>query len=195
MKKLILKIISVIIAFFLGILIMGHYMSAGNNELMDSMAKASLPLVSVVLNGREMNRMHGHVGEMDGKSIRGDVIPLPEDRKLSIVVDPYETTVSHIFYEVRSLDHERLIEDTEAGFTIRSNRIEAELPIKDLLDPGEEYALIIQLETEKGATISYYSRIANIGENSLDACLEFAKIWHDATYDKENKVRDRKSVV
>ena len=188
MKKLILKIISVIIAFFLGILIMGHYMSAGNNELMDSMAKASLPLVSVVLNGREMNRMHGHVGEMDGKSIRGDVIPLPEDRKLSIVVDPYETTVSHIFYEVRSLDHERLIEDTEAGFTIRSNRIEAELPIKDLLDPGEEYALIIQLETEKGATISYYSRIANIGENSLDACLEFAKIWHDATYDKENKV-------
>lgn len=188
MKKLILKIISVIFAFLLGILIMGRYMSAGNNELMDSMAKASLPLVSVLLDGQELNRMHGYVGEMDGSSIRGDVVPLPQDRKLSILVDPYETSIQHIYYEVRSLDHARLIEDTEVGFSVRSNRIEAELPIKDLLDLEEEYALIIQLETEEGKIISYYTRIANIGENSLKASLEFAKIWHDATFDKENQV-------
>lgn len=188
MKKLILRIVFVTAAFLLGILIMGRYMSAGNNELMDSMAKASFPLVSVLLDGQEMNRMHGYVGEMDGSSVRGDVVPLPGDRKLSILVDAYETDIQHIYYEVRSLDHKRLIEDTEVGFAIKSNRIEAELSIKDLLDTGREYALIIQLETADGEMISYYTRIANIGENSLKASLEFAKIWHDAAFDKENKV-------
>lgn len=188
MKKLILKIISVVFAFFLGIFIMGYRMMAGNDELMDSMAEAALPLVSIVLDGQEYNTMHGYVGEMDGQSIRGDVIPLPEDRKLSIVVDPYATHVERIFYEVRTLDHSRLIEDTEAGYSVKSDRLEAELSIKDLLDEGEEYALIIQLETEEGQKISYYTRIANIGKTRLAECLDFAMTWHDATFDKENQV-------
>ena len=188
MKKLILKIISVVAAFFLGIFIMGYQMTAGNDDLMDSMAEATLPLVSFVMDGQELNTMHGYVGEMDGKSIRGDVIPLPEDRKLSIVVDPYETRVEHIYYEVRTLDHSRLIEDTEAGYSLNSNRLEAELNIKDLLDEGEEYALVIQLETDQDQIISYYARIANIGETRLNQCLDFAFVWHDAAFDKENMV-------
>lgn len=186
MKKLILKIASIVLAFFLGILIMGYRMMGGNSDLMDSMAEATLPIVSVVLDGQEYNTMHGYLGEMDGQSIRGDVIPLPEDRRLSIVVDPYETSVKRIYYEIRTLDHSRLIEDTEVGFSVKSNRLEAELPIKDLLDNGEEYALIIQLETEQGQTIAYYTRIANIGATRLAECLEFAMNWHDATFDKEN---------
>ncbi len=188
MKKLILKIVSMILAFVLGAGLMGYYMMAGNNELMDSMAEATLPLVSVVLNGQKYNTMHGYVGEMDGKSIRGDVIPLPEDRKLSIMVELYGASVEHLFYEVRSLDHTRLVENTEVDFTVKDGRLEAELPIKDLLDEGQEHALILRLQTGSRQEISYYTRIANIGENRLEECLEFAKVWHEATFDKENTV-------
>lgn len=188
MKKLILKIISMVLAFFLGMVIMGHYMMAGNNELMDSMAEASLPLVSVMLNGQQYNTMHGYTGAMKGGFIRGDVVPLPEDRRLTILADLYGRSVEHLFYEVRSLDHSRLIEDTEAEFTISEDRLEAELPIKDLLDEGEEYALIIQLQMANASTVSYYTRIAYIGENHLTECMEFARVWHDATFDKENMV-------
>ena len=142
MKKLILKIISVIAAFVLGLLFMGHRMTGGNDDLMDSMAEATLPMVTFVVDGQEYNTMHGYTQEMDGKSIRGDVIPLPEDRKLSVVVDPYQTTINRITYEVRTLDHERLIEDTEVGFLMNNHRIETLLSIKNLLEEGEEYALI-----------------------------------------------------
>ena len=188
MKKLILKIASVVLAFFLGLVFMGYRMSAGNRELMDSMADATLPLVSVVMDGQEYNTMHGYTGEMDGQTIRGDVIPLPEDRKLTIAIDPYETEIQRVCYEVRSLDHTRLIEDTEVGYSAKSGRLEAVLSIVDLLEEGEEYALIIQLETAQGQLISYYTRIANIGETRLAQCLDFAMTWHDATFDKENLV-------
>ncbi|MCI8416211.1 MAG: hypothetical protein HFI33_01710 [Lachnospiraceae bacterium] len=188
MKKLILKIISIILAFLLGAGLMGYYMMAGNNELMDSMSEATLPLFSVVLNGQKYNTMHGYLGEMDGQFIRGDVIPLPEDRKLSISADLYGNTVKHLFYEVRSLDHNRLVENTEVEFNVKDGQLEAELPIKDLLDEGQEHALILRVQTGNQKVISYYTRIANIGETRLEECLEFARIWHEATFDKENTV-------
>ena len=188
MKKLILKILSIVLAFFLGVVLMGHYMMAGNNELMDSMAEASLPLVSVMLEGQRYNTMHGYTGDMEGKYIRGDVVPLSEDRKLSIAADLYGASVESLFYEVRSLDHSRLIEDTEVEFQLTEDRLEAELPIKDLLDEGEEYALIIQLQMADETLVSYYTRIAYIGENHLSDCMEFARVWHEATFDKENTV-------
>ena len=57
MKKLILKIISVLAAFFLGIVFMSYMQSAGNRDLTDSMASATLPLVYLEQGGRQLNLM------------------------------------------------------------------------------------------------------------------------------------------
>ena len=60
MKKLVLKVLSILAAFVLGILGMSYYMTAGNADLTDSMAEATLPLIYMEQDGRLMNLMHGY---------------------------------------------------------------------------------------------------------------------------------------
>ena len=100
MKKLILKILSILAAFFLGIFYMGYTLSAGNRDLTDSMADATLPLIYLEQNGRQVNMLHGYTQTMNGSMLREAVLPLPEDRKVGISIQSPNLEVEEIFYEI-----------------------------------------------------------------------------------------------
>ena len=85
MKKLILRILSILAAFFLGIVFMSYMQSAGNRDLTDSMAAATLPMVYLEQNGRQLNLMHGYTQPMNGSLLREAVLPLPEDRDNALI--------------------------------------------------------------------------------------------------------------
>lgn len=189
MKKLILKIVSIVAAFLLGIVFMSYYQTAGNNDLTVVMADATLPLVSMRQDGRSFNLMHGYTQPMEGNLLRDGVLPIPEDRILQFRVDSPNTNVKKIFYEIRSLDTSRLIEDTEVtDYHLDKGQIDVELQLKDLLEPGEEYLLVIRLELEREKEVFYYTRLVNTFETHLTECLSFAELIHNATFDKENTV-------
>ena len=86
MKKLILKSISILASFLLGIVFMSYFLSVGNRDLTDSMASATLPLVYLEQNGRQLNLMHGYTQPMNGSLLREAVLPLPADRRVELVV-------------------------------------------------------------------------------------------------------------
>ena len=113
MKKLILKILSILAAFFLGIFFMSYFMSFGNRDLTDAMSAATLPLVYLEQNGRLLNLMHGYTNPMDGSLLREGVLPLPQERTVALSIECPNANVKQIFYEVRSLNTERLIEDAQ----------------------------------------------------------------------------------
>lgn len=189
MKKLILKILSLVAAFFLGIVCMSYVLSAGNRDLTDSMADATLPLIYMQQDGRQLNLLHGYTQPMEGSLIREAVLPLPEDRKASLSIQCPDAEVEQIFYEVRSLDTERLIEDAQiTNYSREDDLIEAEIQLKDLLDPGEEYLLVIRLELERGQEAFYYTRLLNLSEHHLNECMDFIMLIHEALFDKENTV-------
>ena len=86
MKKAILKILSILVAFFLGILGMSYIQSAGNRDLTDSMADATIPMIYLEQDGRQMNLMHGYTQPMDGNLLREAVLPLSEERKIQLSI-------------------------------------------------------------------------------------------------------------
>ena len=189
MKKLILKILSILAAFFLGIICMSRILSAGNQDLTDSMAPATLPMIYLEQNGRQMNLMHGYTQPMNGSLLRETVLPIPEDRRVRISVQCPDLEVEQIFYEVRSLDTERLIEDAQIEDYDREDEwIRAEFQMKDLLDPQEEYLLVLHVVLERGQEAFYYTRLLNLPENHLEECMEFVTLLHEAFFDKENTV-------
>ena len=189
MKKLVLKVLSILAAFVLGILGMSYYMTAGNADLTDSMAEATLPLIYMEQDGRLMNLMHGYTQSMDGRYIRDTVLPLPEDRGLKLQIKAGPNQVKKVYYEVRSLDTERLIEDTEAdGCSFTEDTVYVQFQLKDLLDPGEEYLLVIRLELEREKEAYYYTHLANLPETHLNDCLRLVDEIHEALFDKENTV-------
>ena len=113
MKKLILKIVSIVAAFLLGIVCMSYFQTAGNNDLTVAMSNATLPLIYMEQGGRLFNLMHGYTKPMKGNLMRDGVLPIPDDRTLKFRVESPDATVKKIAYEIRSLDTSRLIEDME----------------------------------------------------------------------------------
>lgn len=189
MKKMILKILSVLTSFFLGIVCMSYVLSAGNRDLTDSMAPATLPLVYLEQNNRQLNLMHGYTQAMDGGLLREAVFPLPADRKIQLSVACPDAVPRQLFYEVRSVDTKRLVEDAQiVDYRWEEDRLLAEFQLKDLLDEGEEYLLVLKLQLERGQEVYYYARLLNLPEHHLEECMDFIMLIHEALFDKENTV-------
>lgn len=189
MKKTILKIVTIVAAFFLGILGMGYYLMAGNADSTAHMASASLPLIYLEQNSRSFNLLHGYAESMDAAYIRDAVLPLPEDRTVSIRIESPDLAVRSISYEVRSTNMDRLIEDGELTELERDgSEIRTEFQLMDLLDDGGEYLLVFHLELEQNREAYYYTHIANSGETHLDEVLDFVDTIHNALFDKNNTV-------
>ena len=167
---------------------MGYYLMAGNTDSTAHMASATLPLIYLEQGGRSFNLMHGYTKSMDASSIRDAVLPLPEDREISLRIESPDTAVQDIHYEVRSLDMDRLIEDGELEFTREGDTIRADFQLMDLLEDGGEYLLALRLSLEQGREAYYYTHIANVGGTHLMECLELVDTIHGALFDKDNTV-------
>ena len=189
MKKTILKIASITAAFFLGLMGMGYYLMAGNADSTAHMASATLPLIYLERGGRSFNLLHGYTESMDAAYIRDAVLPLSDDRTISIRIESPDTSVRNVYYEVRSTNMERLIEDGELTDLQRDgDEIRADFQLMDLLEEGEEYLLVLRLELEQGREVWYYTHLSNIPDTHLDECLDFVDTIHNALFDKNNTV-------
>ncbi len=189
MKKLMLRIASIAAAFLLGMAGMSYFLMAGNTDSTAEMDSATLPLVYMKLENRNLNLLHGYTKSMDAATMRDAVYPLPEDRTVSFRVEYPDAKVQELRYEVRSIDTSRLIEDGEITDYSRSGRtLEVRLKLKDLLDDDEEYLLVIHLGLEKNQEAYYYTHVKKITETHLDECLSFVEEIHSALFDKNNTV-------
>ena len=189
MKKLILRIASIAAAFLLGVAGMSYFLMAGNTDSTTEMDSATLPLVYMKLENRDVNLLHGYAKSMDAATMRDAVYPLPEDRTVSFRVEYPDAKVQELRYEVRSINTSRLIEDGEITDYSRSGRtLEVSLKLKDLLDDDEEYLLVIHLGLEKNREAYYYTHVKKVTETHLDECLSFVEEIHSALFDKNNTV-------
>lgn len=186
MKKSIVKI-SVFFAVFLTTLIVGvNVMNKGHDNLTVEMAEATLPILTMRLNGVAYNQLHGYTEKMDVAFQRDTVTVLGEGRDTEFCVETYGRKLNKISLEVRSRDGSRLIENTEiTDYTEGNGQIRGTLALKDLIEKDTEYSLAIVLEAEDGGQIYYYTR-AIWSQNLYTAeKLAFVSDFHDRLYDRE----------
>ena len=122
MKKLVIRIATIAAAFLLGVAGMSYFLMAGNTDSTAEMTGATLPLIYMERQGRNLNLLHGYTKSMDAATIRDAVYPLPSDRTVSFRVEYPDAKVQNVYYEVRSVDTSRLIEDGEIKDYSRSGR-------------------------------------------------------------------------
>ncbi len=185
MKDSLIKAAIFLASFVISLIIISSFMNRGTTDMTVEMGEATLPVVAIVDGDRQINRMYGVKGAVEPNMMRDTLSPLNEGRSLSIRIDKYGNTLKEVAYEVRSLDAERLIEDTEILDYIEDDEsIEATLHVKDLISDGKEYILALRLTNEQGQKIYYYTRI--IHEESLHEkeILDFVRDFTDKTFDK-----------
>ena len=187
MNKNLLKIVIFggvfVIAALLALLLSGNkkeevsYMALGD---------ARLPVITLCAEDTDINMLYGHTGETDAASAQETLTPLGADYKLPIKIYAFDAAVTSISYEVRSIDGSNLIEETSLdNWTNGEEYISAQLPIKDIIEEGREYSLLIKLSTEDFSDISYYTRIIRSDGLKTAEMLEYISGFHAATFDEK----------
>lgn len=185
MKKGIIKLAVFMAAFVTALLIVGRLMNQGHDNLTMEMAPATLPVVSMEMNGVSYNQLHGYKSVMDVSFQRDTITALGERRNTDFRIDTYGRSVDGITIEVRSADGSRLIENTELlDYTQRGNVIRGSIALKDLIDKDVEYSLSILLDSE-GEKIYYYTRVVWSDSMYVAEKLEYVLDFHNRLYDRE----------
>lgn len=187
MKKIIIKTITIIIAFCAGIAVCSYLFNKGNLDMTAHMSEATLPILYFEHDGEYVNPTYGYTSEADASCMRSSVLTLDEERILQIALEKYNAKIESVDYEVRSIDMERLIQNGSVDELEESGQyLKGSIKIKDLLEDSEEYLLVLHVELENFDDVQYYTRIKNGSYDLLKACTKFAMDFHNATLDPNN---------
>ncbi len=186
MKKTIIKCVYLLVVFVLSLLVVSAVANQGNTDMTMEMAPASYPVVHMKVGGYEVNTLRGYKEAMECSYQRDCITPLEEGRKVCFTVDKYGQNIEKMVFEVRSIDGDRLVENTQIlNYEEDENTITAEFTIKDLIDVDTEYMLVLLLENDWGQTIRYYTRIIQTEEYHTVEKLDYVLDFHKRTFDKE----------
>ncbi|MBQ5445574.1 MAG: hypothetical protein IIT48_02760 [Lachnospiraceae bacterium] len=137
----------------------------------------------------EINELFGYKSQMEAKYMRDTITPICGSRNLTIHVKNYNNYIMGASFELRSLDCERLIENT----TVDSSMIKAKgdytdisLTFQDMIDMNTEYVFVLHLNTDHASDVYYYTRVIQLGENHIVDDVNFLNGFSDATFAKES---------
>ena len=174
-----------IAVFLVSVVIFECAIAKGSVDLTTEWKEATLPVVYLSHQGKDINRLQGYQKEMNPLYIRDTITPISSKMELPIKVLSYEKKITGISYEIRSLDAGRLIEDNEIkDFKAKKGKMDATLIFPNILDEGVEYLLTIQLHSKRD-TISYYTRVIKAESWNASKCIDFALNFHQASLDKK----------
>ncbi|HKM33916.1 MAG TPA: hypothetical protein VJY54_04140 [Lachnospiraceae bacterium] len=186
MKKIVLKGLVFCLTFCIAVIVISKIINKGNNDLTVEMPAATFPIIYMSTDGVAYNELHGYSKMINSAYMRDTITVLDEGRTTGFKIDTYGQKVESIQYEVRSVDGERLIENTSvADYYQNTDVISGQITVKDLIEQNAEYEMIIILRTEAQNEIRYYTRIIWTTEYHLTEKLAFAISFHNKTFDKK----------
>lgn len=172
--------------FFASLLIFSIVLNQGNTDTTMEMAPASLPTASILIEDQKINEMHGYVQRMDAATIRDSLSPIGEDRKISFQIDLYGQELKELRFEVRSVDGQRLIEDTRiTDYVKNGDAVTASANIKDLIEENVEYNFILIATLKDGREVFFYTRMIQCDNTLTLTKLNYVLDFHTKTFDKE----------
>lgn len=149
MKSILAKI-TILLAVFIAVSGGYLYVNYERDEEEDIlMGEARIPVITTMVEGKEVNKLHGYTQDMDAMYMRDDLILIPEDHKLNLNIKKYKAGILAISYEVRDMSKSRLIENTKVDkWEADGKNVKAVLDINNMIDKDTEYLLIVKLTTK-----------------------------------------------
>ena len=183
----ILKTVYFAVVLVIAMIIVSHFSNGDNADMSAPMSKATLPIVTLVSGDKEINPLHGYTSEIDLSYLRGTIMPIGPARDVHFKVNTYGSKAWNLGFEVRSIDGKSLVENTElTDYKETSDYIEGSFVLKDLINAGQEYMLVILMDTEIGRA-RYYTRFVWTEDDSMyhmNDELDFILGFSEATFSK-----------
>lgn len=189
MKKIWVRWAVFICVFIVSLFVSNFILNQGTTDMTVEMQEATFPVINVLYDNEPVNTMYGFADRFDNGTMRDSISPIGEDRSLRIMIDTCNAGVTGVAYEIRSVDGNRLIENTNVGnYQKDKDKIYANLNIRDLIEEKKEYNLCIILSLEDGKNAYYYTRIIHEEIDVLPK-IEFVHDFNQKTMDPD-KVKE-----
>jgi len=185
MKNFFKRFLVLLVVFILGVAGTAFLMNNETTDDRSDMNDAVLPEVMVQFGDVLTNRMYGYRQPMEADFIRDSVTPLDTTKKLTLVVNPYDTKVRNLSYEIRTSDGSKVMENR----TIKSldtgsdGYLRTEIEISSGLLMNQEYSLQITLSTNHGDAY-YYTRVVSRSATYTEQYAKFADDFVQMSLDK-----------
>lgn len=171
--------------FIVAVIVFGILTNKVNTDSTTTMGEATLPVMQFVYDDTNINELHGYTQEMDILSMRDGLVPMDEDRSLSLEILTYGNKVENLRYEIRSLNGTRLLlEEDEAEIVASQDKVECDISLPSIFEENVEYNMELVL-TVDGQEVYYYTRIVQTAECYVDETLDFALTFHGYTFSDE----------
>ena len=186
MNKVWIKRAVAIVVFLISIFVFDLILNRDNSEITTEMPQATLPVVSVLAEDYKINTMYGYTSRREEAYTKDSITPIPEDRKITLIVDTYQADVESVAYEVRSIDGNRLIEGSDITVLQKMpDQIRFSIQLKDLTDEKTEYAFVTILTMEDGEKVYYYTRFIHSEKYYEKEKLDFITSFHETTFTED----------
>lgn len=185
MKNFFKRFLVLLVVFILGVAGTAFLMNNETTDGRSDMNDAVLPEVMVQFGDVLTNRMYGYRQPMEADFVRDSVTPLDTTKKLTLVVNPYDTKVRNLSYEIRTSDGSKVMENR----TIKSletgsdGYLRTEIEISSGLLMNQEYSLQITLSTNHGDAY-YYTRVVSRSATYTEQYAKFADDFVQMSLDK-----------
>ena len=177
--------ISIFGVIFIISLILWNYMLVGrNNHGVRETTQARLPLLTLKVDGRKVNQLHGYQGKVDASLLRDSVTPLYRN-SLKISMTENKERIEAVTYKIYESDNKTILEKGDAAFRQGDNETTANVKITKRLESGKTYLLELSIK-ENDKDVKYFTRVVYGTEFHLKECMDFANQFHESTLKEGN---------
>ncbi|SER42819.1 hypothetical protein [Lachnobacterium bovis] len=184
-NKYTIKVLILLAVFLFSAVIFEFIMNDIQNETVKDMENETFPVIEFESQGNTINRLFGYKKEIKITSIKNLITPVDKEQRLKLYINAYDTPVDEVGFKVYSTNGKKVIVSNDAVIdSKKTQQFDVELDFKSKLEKNSEYTLEIKLMSGD-KPMYYYSRIMATKGMSEKECLDFAKEFHDVTFDKE----------
>lgn len=177
--------ISVLGIIFLISLIIWNYTLVGrNNQGVTETQQSTFPVLSMSVDGKNINELHGYQGNVDASLIRDSITPIYENQ-VKVILKEATQDINVISYKIYDTDNKTVLGNGDTALHSAKGEQTANIQIKERLDNGKTYLMELSVKQD-GKTIHYFTRIIYGTSFHLKECLSFAKKFHDAALTEGN---------
>lgn len=182
-----MHIVVLTVVFVVAVVAFSKFINQTTPSTAEVMENSTFPLVYMQNKGVNYNCLHGYAKEMDVNYIRDTVTVLSDDHKLEIQIQPFDTNVESVSYEVLTLDGSQSLENTKVTkLEEENNYINAVLQIQNNMLLEQEYILKLQV-TAGGRDIYFYTRLLLEDGLHLESYLDFVSGFYEKCVNKTDQ--------
>lgn len=191
MQRLLFQVLSFVLIFVLSL---GFFVATMRENSLTreiettEMSDVSLPVISCLYGGNEINVMYGYSKDLFSLGVREEITPVYEEGLMNFLLYLHGNEISSVEYEINNRVERIVLETGVASMeAIGEDGEKSRLQIKPtyLLSPETEYGLKLILTNKDGKKTYYYTTLKYLKESKFSSNFSFVQRLEKAIFTKQ----------